>query len=75
MTADHTELRELLKSRLEVIADHAFRDRDAAGHLELLKSVSEKIDRYHKAHASDFDAKMRHYLTNSSYQKALEHLG
>ncbi|MEP2776177.1 MAG: hypothetical protein ABJQ29_03135 [Luteolibacter sp.] len=70
----HPQLRELLQRRLEVIADHSFRDRDPAAHLEALKSVSEQIAAYHEAHAASFDAKLRHYLSNSSYQKALDHL-
>lgn len=70
----HPQLCELLQRRLDVIADHAFRDRDPAAHLEALKNVSEEIAAYHEAHASEFDAKLRHYLSNSSYQKALDHL-
>lgn len=70
----HTQLRVLLQRRLDVIADHAFRDRDAAAHLDALKTVSEEIAAYHDAHAASFDAKLRHYLGNSSYQKALDHL-
>lgn len=70
----HPQLCELLRQRLDIIADHAFRDRDPAAHLEALKRVSEEITAYHEAHASTFDAKLRHYLGNSSYQKALDHL-
>jgi hypothetical protein len=39
-----------------------------------LKEVSEAIQSYAEAHHREFDAKLRHYLTQSSYQKALEHL-
>lgn len=70
----HPQLRTLLQRRLDVIADHPFRDRDPAAHLEALKSVSEEIVAYHEAHALSLDAKLRHYLCNSSYQKALDHL-
>ena len=70
----HPHLSELLQRRLDVIADHSFRDRDPAAHLEALKTVSEEIATYHAEHASSFDAKLRHYLSNSSYQKALDHL-
>lgn len=70
----HAELQQLLRQRIEVIADHAFRDRDPAGHLEALKDVFEKIAAYEQAHHSEFDGKLRHYLTNFSYQKALDHL-
>ena len=70
----HPELQTLLKHRNEVIADHAFRDRDPAAHLDALKDVSEKIAAYADAHQGEFDARLRHYLANSSYQKALDHL-
>lgn len=70
----HTELQRLLKHRTAVIADHAFRDSDPAGHLEELKDVSERITAYSQAHEGEFDGRLRHYLANSSYQKAFEHL-
>ena len=70
----HQELKTLLRRRIDVISDHEFRDRDPASHLDALKEVSEKIDDYAKAHQGEFDAKLRHYLAKSSYQKALEHI-
>ena len=70
----HPDLHQLLRQRLDIIADHAFRDRDPAAHLGVLKNVSEKISAYSQAHQAEFDARLRHYLTNSSYQKALDHL-
>jgi hypothetical protein len=70
----HTELQTLLQQRLAVIADHPFRDRDPEAHLAALKEVSEAIHTYAEAHHREFDAKLRHYLAQSSYQKALEHL-
>jgi hypothetical protein len=70
----YAELQTLLQTRLNIIADHTFRDRDPAAHLEALKSTSEQIDSYAKAHHKEFDAKLRHYLSNCSYQKALDHL-
>lgn len=70
----HPVLQTLLKNRLTIIGDHAFRDRDPAAHLEALKSVSQEIDSYAATHRSELDPKLRHYLSNSSYQKALDHL-
>lgn len=70
----HPKLQTLLRQRLDVIADHSFRDRDPAAHLEALKAVSERIALYEQAHHSSFDVKLRHYLSNFSYQKALDHL-
>lgn len=70
----HPNLQTLLRRRLDIIADREFYAQDPTGHLESLKEVSEKIDAYTIAHDAEFDGKLRHYLTNSSYQKALEHL-
>jgi hypothetical protein len=67
-----SELIELLRRRIVIIADHAWRDRDAAGHLEALMEVSEKISAWTAAHR--VDSQLRHYLANASYQKALAHL-
>ena len=70
----HPELQTLLQQRIDIIADHSFRDSDPAAHLEALKDVSEKLGLYEETHRAEFDAKLRHYLTNFSYQKALDHL-
>ncbi len=70
----HPELQTHLQHRLEVIADRDLYTRDPAAHLEALKEVSEKIQDYTSVHLAEFDAKLRHFLTNSSYQKALDHL-
>jgi hypothetical protein len=69
---DLTALRNLLAKRVSIIADHAFRDRDPAAHLDELKSVSIAIDSYRDLHFHQLDARLRHYLTNASYQKALD---
>lgn len=69
-----TELTDLLRRRVAIIADHAWRDRDAAGHLAALQEVSEKISAWTVAHRTEVDAQLRHYLANASYQKALAHL-
>jgi hypothetical protein len=68
------ELTTLLRRRVSIIADHAWRDRDAAEHLNALKDVSEKITAWTLAHRTSVDAQLRHYLANASYQKALAHL-
>ena len=68
------ELEALLRQRLSIIADHDFRDRDPNAHLEALKEVSEKLTAYAETHQSELDPKLRHYLSNSSYQKALDHI-
>lgn len=64
----------LLHRRITIIADHPWRDRDAGGHLEALRAVSEEISAWALAHRTELDARLRHYLANASYQKALAHL-
>ncbi len=69
-----SKLTELLRQRVAIIADHGWRDRDAAGHLAALQQVSEMITAWTLAHRTEVDAQLRHYLANASYQKALAHL-
>jgi hypothetical protein len=69
-----SKLIDLLRHRVSVIADHGWRDRDPAGHLDALKTVSEEISAWTAAHRTEVDAQLRHYLGNASYQKALDHL-
>lgn len=69
-----SELTDLLRQRVAIIADHAWRDLDPDAHLEALKEVSENISAWTRAHRTEVDAQLRHYLANASYQKALAHL-
>lgn len=69
-----SELTDLLRQRVAIIADHTWRDRDPAGHLDALKEVSEKISGWTRTHRTEVDAQLRHYLANASYQKALAHI-
>ena len=69
-----SDLSELLRRRLAIIGDHAWRDRDPAAHLEALATVSGEITAWTAAHGTSIDARLRHYLGNASFQKALEHL-
>ncbi len=66
-----SELTHLLRERIRIIADHDWRDRDAAGHLAALRDVSEKISAWATSQSS-IDGRLRHFLDQSSYQKALE---
>jgi hypothetical protein len=63
-----------LETRITVIDDHGFRDRDPEGHLEALKSVSEAIISWHEAHRSVIDGNLDHFLTRVSYQKVFLYL-
>lgn len=66
------QLREALLRRLEVIADHSWRDRDPAGHLEALKAASLAISEV--ALPPKIDPHLAHYLKQCSYDKALAFL-
>ncbi len=64
-------LGELLRRRLEVIADHTWRDADPEGHLEALKEVSIALDRERENLSHDLPPRLAHFLGNASYSKAL----
>jgi hypothetical protein len=71
-SSDLIPLAEALRERLAVIADHAHRDRDQAGHLQRLIDVSGKIDGLiNYLSAQELDPQFRHYLEKKSYDKAL----
>lgn len=67
-------LRTLLQHRIDLIADHAFRDRDPAAHLEALKTVSEEISAEHLRLKPQLPARLSHFLSQASFSKALEYL-
>ncbi|MFC7335722.1 hypothetical protein ACFQY0_00925 [Haloferula chungangensis] len=70
----HPDLAALLKSRISIIADHEFRDRDSDAHLEALKQVSEQIMKWHRTHQGTLPARLEHFLSGCSYDKALRFL-
>jgi hypothetical protein len=70
----HPDLADLLRRRLTVISDHAWRDRDSNGHLGALKEVSEEISAWTTANRSQIDPQLRHFLANCSFDKALAHI-
>lgn len=70
----HQELADMLRHRLSLISDIPFRDRDPSAHLEALKNVSLNISAWTETHSKECDAKLSHYLRNSSFEKALAHL-
>ncbi len=72
--SDFTHLRTLLQRRINLIADHAFRDRDAAGHLEALKAVSEELAAEHQRLRTVLPPRLNHFLAQASFSKALEYL-
>lgn len=71
----HPDLADLLRQRISVISDHAWRDRDPAGHLDALKSASEALSAWTAANRTSLDPQLRHFLANCSFDKALAHIG
>jgi len=67
----HKNLHAAVKARLDIVADHAFRDRDAAAHLEALKSAAAHLDTLVSNLPQETDPTLRHYLERQSYMKAL----
>lgn len=67
----YADLEALLRKRLEVIADHALRDRDPAAHLDALREVSLAIAAAAEA-VPALPPRLGHFLERCSYEKALE---
>jgi hypothetical protein len=75
MTNDFLQaLRDALQCRLDIVADRAFYQRDAAGHLAQLQAASESVDRLAAELPRDADPTLRHFLERQSYVKALDWL-
>ncbi len=74
MPDDLQTLAGLLRRRLDLIADHAWRDRDPDGHLGALRSVSEEIGQLHRSLAGTLPPRLEHFLANCSFDKALNFL-
>jgi len=71
MTAAFSELREALRERLSVVADHELRDHDPQAHLARLKSAACRLDAAIAQLPRECDRDLRHYLERQSYLKAL----
>jgi hypothetical protein len=71
----HQKLHAALKTRLDLVADHSFRDRDPAAHLAALKSAAATLDAEMSHLPPEIDPTLRHYLERQSYTKALAWLG
>ena len=72
MDPAYEPLRQLLRRRLEVIADRDLRERDPAGQLRQLQEVSEAITAEHARLRPQLPPRLNHYLTQASLQKALD---
>lgn len=71
---EFTRLRDLLKQRLVIIADHEFRDRDPGKHLVALQTISDAITAEHRRIKNILPARLNHFLVQSSLMKALEYI-
>lgn len=71
MNEHYQQLAAALRERIAVIADRDFYQRDPAGHLEKLKSVSEQITAHAAALPKPVEGDFAHYLHRASYAKAL----
>jgi hypothetical protein len=74
MNPEFGSLQALLKRRLQLIADHEFRDADPTGHLASLQQVSELITSEHHRLRSILPGRLSHFLQQASFSKALEFL-
>lgn len=68
------KLKYLLRKRIEIIANHEFRDNDPESHLMALKEISESIEKEHHELRGDVSPQLEHFLDNRSYNKALKFL-
>jgi hypothetical protein len=64
----------LLQKRIDLIGDHAFRDGDAQGHLRALREISEALDATFQTLKPQLPPRLRHFMEQASYSKALEYL-
>ena len=71
----HKMLFKAVNDRLDLVADHAWRDRDPAGHLEGLKAAAGRLDQLVRNLPGDTDPMLRHFLEKQSYTKARDWLG
>ncbi|MBV6499038.1 MAG: hypothetical protein CJBNEKGG_01487 [Prosthecobacter sp.] len=74
MNPEFGTLQALLKRRLQLIADHEFRDVDPTGHLAALQQVSELITSEHHRLRPVLPGRLSHFLQQASFSKALEFL-
>jgi hypothetical protein len=69
---EQKELIQLLERRLAVIGDTQMRGNDPDGQLRQLQEVSEAIEEFHRSKLERIPIRLRHFLENSSLNKALD---
>lgn len=63
-----------LRRRLDIVADHALRDRDPKAHLEAIKVAHRELERQIASLPAGTDPRLLHFLERQSYEKALAFL-
>ncbi len=74
MAATESELQtldSLLRQRLAIIADSGLHTAEPEAHLAALRGISEAIEAEHQRLKPQLPPRLRHYLQQASYQKAL----
>ena len=66
-----SDLRDALRERLRIVADHDLRDRDPQAHLDQLKAAASRLDAAIAQLPAQCDPELRHFLQRQSYVKAL----
>lgn len=74
MNLEFSALHALLKRRIQLIADHEFRDADPTGHLAALQQISEMITSEHHRLKPILPGRLNHFLQQASFSKALEYI-
>ncbi len=73
MTSQEIELADALRDRLKIISDETSRS-DPEQHVRRLREISERIETLAAALPQPIPARLAHFLTRRSYDKALEFL-
>ncbi len=60
-----------LRQRVDIVADHALRERDPAAHLDAIKAAASHLDAIVADLPPDIDPNLQHYLERQSYLKAI----
>lgn len=71
---NYAELHAAVKERLDVVSDHALRERDPEAHLEKLKGAAAHLSALTANLPANADPQLRHFLERQSYVKALDWL-
>ena len=71
LVSDFLNLLSALRQRVDIVADHALRERDPSAHLDAIKAAAAHLDAVVASLPQDIDPTLRHYLERQSYSKAI----